>query len=214
VFPTGYMAAESCAIDRGDTIAVFGAGPVGQLAIRSAFLLGAERVIAIDAVSERLALAADGGAIIVDERRGNVAARLSELTGGRGPDACIDAHGPTTHGGLYDRVKHVLRPGDRTLALRDAILACRKGGTVSIAGVHGGFVDRFPIGIAFAKGLTLRMGQTHFHRYKRTCLDAVRTGALDPSVVITHRVTLAELPEAYAMLQARRDGCIKVVARP
>ena len=192
--PVGYRAAESCGLGRGDTVAVFGCGPVGQLAIRSAFVLGAERVIAVDNVSPRLALAADGGAIIVDDRRGNVAARLAELTGGTGPDACIDAR------------------EDRGSALRDAIRACRKGGTVSIASVHGGF-ERLPIAAAFHKGLTLRLGQTHFHRYKGRCIEAVRSRVIDPGCIVTHRVALDDLPDAYRMLHARADGCIQVVAR-
>ena len=220
VFPTGYMAAESCDLERGDTVAVFGAGPVGQLAITSAFLLGAERVIAIDAVPARLAMAAEQGAVIIDDRRGDVLARLAELTGGRGPDACIDAVGMEAHGtngtGLIaaiDKAKQLTRLGaDRPIALRLAIQACRKGGTVSVPGVYGGWIDKFPIGAAFAKGLRFTMGQTHFHRYGRPLLERVLAGDVDPSFIVTHRVTLDELPAAYRMFNDKVDGCIKVVA--
>jgi len=217
IFPTGYMAAENCKIQLGDTIAVFGAGAVGQLAIKSAFLLGAERVISIDAVSERLAMAAQQGAIVVDERHGDVLARIEELTGGRGPDAVIDAVGLEAHGtgvqGVYDKVKQAVRlETDRASALRSAIMTCRKGGIVSIPGVYGGFIDRFPIGAAFAKGLTLTMGQTHFHRYAKPLLAKVQAGEVDPSFVITHRVALDDVPAAYATFAAKDAGCIKVVA--
>ncbi|HSD86395.1 MAG TPA: zinc-dependent alcohol dehydrogenase [Kofleriaceae bacterium] len=217
VFPTGFMAAENCAIERGDTIAVFGAGPVGQFAIRSAFMLGAERVIAIDSVPERLAMAADAGAIILDETHGEPLRRLDDLTGGRGPDACIDAVGLEAHGkgvqNAYDRVKQALRfDTDRAMALRSAIMACRKGGTVSIPGVYGGFIDKFPMGAAFLKGLTLKMGQTQFHAYAPRLLERVLTGEVDPSFVITHRVSLDELPRMYQVFNDKTDGCIKVVA--
>jgi threonine dehydrogenase-like Zn-dependent dehydrogenase len=214
IFPTGYMAAENCRIGRGDTIAVFGAGPVGQFAIRSAFMLGADRVVAIDSVPERLALAADGGAIPIDDSRCDVLERLHELTGGRGPDACIDAVGLEAHGSVYDRAKQAVRAQiDRPTALRLAIMACRKGGTVSIPGVYGGFVDKFPLGAAFGKGLHLAMGQTHFHRYGRALLERVIAGEIDPSFVITHRVGLDDLPRMYDVFDRKADGCIKVVAR-
>jgi len=219
VFPTGFMAAENCRVLPGDTIAVFGAGPVGQFAMRSAFLLGAARVIAIDSVPERLAMAADGGAIVIDEAHGDVLRRIDDLTGGRGPDACIDAVGLEAHGrgvaNVYDRVKQALHlEADRPLALRDAIVAVRKGGIVSIPGVYGGFVDKFPLGAAFSKGLRLEMGQTHFHKYAPQLLHRVQTNQIDPSFVITHRVSLDELPRAYDMFDHKRDGCIKVVAIP
>jgi threonine dehydrogenase-like Zn-dependent dehydrogenase len=218
IFPTGYMAAEHCHIELGDTVAVFGCGPVGQFAIRSAMLLGAERVLAIDAIPERLAMAAEAGAIGLDETHGTMRERLDELTGGRGPDACIDAVGMEAHGigvqHAYDRVKQALRlETDRPSALRTAILACRKGGTVSIAGVYGGFIDKFPIGAAFTKGLRFAMGQTDFHAYAPRLLDRVIARELDPSFVITHRVDLEQLPEAYRMFDDKADGCIKVVAR-
>ena len=214
IFPTGYMAAENCNIALGDTIAVFGAGPVGQFAIKSAFMLGAERVISIDSVSERLSLAAQQGAIVVDERHGDVVPRIEELTGGRGPDSVIDAVGLEAHGSAYDRVKQAARlETDRPMALRSAIMVCRKGGTVSIPGVYGGLIDKFPMGAAFAKGLRFTMGQTHFHRYARPLLARVQAGEVDPSFVITHRVTLDELPEAYKTFNDKADGCIKVVAK-
>jgi threonine dehydrogenase-like Zn-dependent dehydrogenase len=214
IFPTGYMAAENCHIQLGDTIAVFGAGPVGQFAIKSAFMLGAERVLAIDSVPERLALAAQQGAIVVDETHGDLIARIEELTGGRGPDSVIDAVGLEAHGNAYDRVKQATRmETDRPTALRRAIMVCRKGGTVSIPGVYGGFIDKFPMGAAFAKGLRFAMGQTHFHRYARPLLARVQAKEVDPSFVITHRVSLEELPDAYKMFNAKSDGCIKVVAK-
>jgi threonine dehydrogenase-like Zn-dependent dehydrogenase len=219
IFPTGYMAAQNCNIQPGDTVAVFGCGPVGQFAIRSALLLGADRVVAIDAIPERLRMAAEAGAIVLDEAHGSILQRLDDLTGGRGPDACIDAVGLEAHGGgpqnAYDRVKQALRlETDRPIALRTAILACRKFGTISIPGVYGGFVDKFPLGAAFNKGLTFRMGQTQFHKLAPELLRRVQLRQIDPSFVITHRVALADLPRAYEMFNAKSDGCIKVVARP
>jgi threonine dehydrogenase-like Zn-dependent dehydrogenase len=218
IFPTGYMAAENCNIEPGDTVAVFGAGPVGQFAIKSALLLGAERVIAIDSVPERLKLAADQGAVVLDEAHGDVMRRLDDLTGGRGPDSCIDAVGLEAHGtgvqNAYDRVKQALRlETDRPMALRSAIMAVRKGGTISIPGVYGGFIDKFPMGAAFAKGLTFKMGQTKFHKYAPELLARVQAREVDPSFVITHRVSLAELPRAYRLFNAKEDRCIKVVAK-
>jgi threonine dehydrogenase-like Zn-dependent dehydrogenase len=217
IFPTGYMAAENCDIEPGDTVAVFGCGPVGQFAIKSAFMLGAERVIAIDSVAERLKLAADSGANVLDETHGEVMRRLDDLTGGRGPDACIDAVGLEAHGkgvqNAYDRVKQALKlETDRPTALRNAIYAVRKGGTVSIPGVYGGFVDKFPMGAAFGKGVTFKMGQTKFHKYAPLLLERVQSRQIDPSFVITHRVSLAELPDAYRLFNNKEDGCIKVVA--
>jgi threonine dehydrogenase-like Zn-dependent dehydrogenase len=213
IFPTGYMAAENCRIQLGDTIAVFGAGPVGQFAIKSAFMLGAERVISIDGVSERLAMAAQQGAIVVDERHGDTLGRIEELTGGRGPDSVIDAVGMEAHGsgiqGAYDRVKQTMRlETDRPIALRNAIMVCRKGGTVSVPGVYGGFIDKFPMGLNFA------MGQTHFHRYAKPLLAKVAAGEVDPSFVITDRVALADVPAAYQRFNDKIDGCVKVIARP
>jgi threonine dehydrogenase-like Zn-dependent dehydrogenase len=218
IFPTGYMAAENCQIQGGDVVAVFGCGPVGQFAIRSAYLLGAERVIGIDSVPERLDMAQRAGAEVVDERDGSVLDALADLTGGRGPDACIDAVGLEAHDGLmgsYDRAKQALRlESDRPAALRMAILACRKGGTVSIPGVYGGVVDKIPFGAAFGKGLTFKMGQTHTHRYMRPLLQLIEQGAVEPSSVITHRATLEDAPALYRSFADKRDDCIKVVLRP
>jgi threonine dehydrogenase-like Zn-dependent dehydrogenase len=220
IFPTGYMAAENCDIRPGDTVAVFGCGPVGQFAIRSAFLLGAERVLAIDDVPERLAMAEQGGAEVVAlDGAVHLLETLADRTGGRGPDSCIDAVGMEAHGAgvsdLYDKAKQTLRlQTDRPTALRYAIQACRKGGTVSVPGVYGGVVDKLPLGAAFNKGLTLRMGQTHVHRYLRPLLAHIEAGDLDPSFVITHRLPLESAPEAFDMFLHKRDGCIKVVLEP
>jgi threonine dehydrogenase-like Zn-dependent dehydrogenase len=221
ILPTGWMAAENCQIVPGDVIAVFGCGPVGQLAIRSAWLLGADRVIAIDDVPERLEMArTHGRAEIIDQSKTPVLEQLAELTGGRGPDACIDAVGMEAHGSnalesAYDRVKHALRlETDRPGALRMALMACKKGGTVSIPGVYGGVLDKVPLGAAFAKGLTLKMGQTNVHRYMRPLLARIEAGELDPSFVITHRDSLANTPMEYERFLNKQDGCVKVVLRP
>jgi threonine dehydrogenase-like Zn-dependent dehydrogenase len=219
IFPTGFMAAENCNIRSGDTIAVWGCGPVGQFAIRSAFLLGAERVIALDRFPERLRLAAQAGAETLDYQDIDVIEVLKEMTGGRGPDACIDAVGMEAHGttvsAIYDQAKHAAKlETDRPHALRQAIQACRKGGTVSIPGVYGGFIDKVPMGAAFAKGLTFKMGQTHVHRYLKPLLDRVVNSEIDPSVVITHRVDLEQAPEAYETFLNKEEECIKVVMRP
>ncbi len=219
ILPTAWMAVENCDVQPGDTVAIFGAGPVGLLAVRCARLMGAEQVIAIDAVSARLDMAgARGGAITIDERDGDVLERLDDLTGGRGPDACIDAVGLEAHDGAMgaiDKVKQALKVvTDRPAALRNAILACRTGGTVSIPGVYAGMADQFPIGAAFGKGLTFKMGQTHFHRYAGYLLDRIEHAEIDPSFVITHRVTLDDVPDAYAMFNAKADGCVKVVVTP
>lgn len=219
IFPTGYMAAENCDIQPGDTVAVFGAGPVGQFAIRSAFLLGAERVIAVESVPERLAMAEAGGAEPLDESQGDVLDRLEEMTGGMGPDSCIDAVGMEAHGhGMvdwYDKIKQSVKlEMDRPIALRTAIMACRPGGTVSIPGVYAGFDDKVPLGAAFAKGLTFRMGQTHVHRYMKPLLQRILDDEIDPSFVITHRIGIDDIPQAYETFRDKKDGCIKVVARP
>jgi threonine dehydrogenase-like Zn-dependent dehydrogenase len=219
IFPTGYQAAEYCDIRPGHVVAVWGCGPVGQFAIRSAFMLGAERVIAIDSVPERLHMAESGGAEIVDYGQGELFERLREMTGGRGPDACIDAVGMEAHGmglyGLYDKVKQSVRlETDRPIALREAIMACRKGGVISIPGVYGGIIDKMPIGAAFNKGLTFRMGQTHMQHYLRPLHDRIINGEIDPSFVITHRLSLDEAPEAYRTFRDKKDGCIKVVLKP
>ncbi len=219
IFPTGYMAAENCDIKPGDTVAVWGCGPVGQFAIRSAFMLGADRVIAIDRVPERLQMAAAAKAEIINYEEMDAGEAVTEMTGGRGPDACIDAVGMEAHGtgldALYDKAKQAVRlESDRPTALRQVILACRKGGTVSIPGVYGGFVDKVPLGAAFNKGLTMKMGQTHVHRYLRPLLDRVQKGEIDPSFVITHRMKLDEAPHAYEIFKNKKDNCIKVVLKP
>jgi threonine dehydrogenase-like Zn-dependent dehydrogenase len=222
IFPTGYMAAENCGIQPGDCVAVWGCGPVGQFAIRSAQLLGAERIIAIDRIQERLVLAREAGATDTIDflEDADLYDHLRRLTGGRGPDACIDAvgleaHGTGSIGAVYDAVKmRTMLATDRLSALRQAIHACRKGGTVSIPGVYGGFLDKVPLGAAFAKGLTFKMGQTHVHRYMKPLLELVENGTVAPSFVISHRLTLDQAPEAYRMFLGKDDGCTKVVLRP
>jgi threonine dehydrogenase-like Zn-dependent dehydrogenase len=220
ILPTGYMAAENCDIKRGDVIAIWGCGPVGQMAIKSAWLLGAERVIAIDCVPERLEMASHSGlAETINYDREDVFDRLKSMTGGRGPDACIDAVGLESHGATFDAYLDEVKTStflatDRPSALRQAIHACRKGGIVSIPGVYGGFLDKIPFGAAFQKGLTFKMGQTHVMRYMQPLLDRIRDGELDPSFVITHRVPLDDAPQAYQMFRAREQGCIKVVLKP
>jgi threonine dehydrogenase-like Zn-dependent dehydrogenase len=219
VLPTGYMAAENCQIQQGDVVAVWGCGPVGQFAVRSARLLGAEQVIAIDREPARLSMAAAGGADVIDFSAEPVTERLTEMTGGRGPDACIDCVGLEAYGrspdALYDRARTTLRLAtDRPTALRQAVKACRKGGVVSIAGVYGGLVDKLPLGAAFAKGLTFKMGQTHVQRYLRPLLKRIEEGTIDPTFVITHRVPLEFAPEAFDMFKHKRDGCVKIVLTP
>jgi threonine dehydrogenase-like Zn-dependent dehydrogenase len=217
IFPTGYMAAENCNIQPGDVIAVWGAGPVGQFAIRSAFLLGAERVIAIDTLARRLDLARTGGAETINFLEENVYDRLLDMTSGQGPDACIDAvgleaHGSGSIGAWYDKAKTSLfMATDRLEALRQAIHACRKGGIVSVPGVYGGFLDKVPFGAAFAKGLSFKMGQTHVHRYLRPLLTLIEDGKIDPSFIISHRLPLDRAPEGYAMFHDKVDDCTKVV---
>lgn len=220
IFPTGYQAAENCNIQRGDTVAVWGCGPVGQFAIKSAYMLGAERVIAIDDAPERLRMATEQGkAETLNFDDVDVLEKLKEMTGGLGPDSCIDAVGLEAHGGtldaIYDRAKAALMLAtDRPHALRQAIHACRKGGTVSVPGVYGGFVDKFPFGAAFAKGLIFKMGQTHVHKYMRPLLEEISIGSIDPSFVITHRLTLDEAPKGYETFKNKEDACIKVVMKP
>jgi threonine dehydrogenase-like Zn-dependent dehydrogenase len=218
ILPTGYMAAEMCDIKPGDVVAVWGAGPVGQLAIASARLLGAERVIAIDRFPYRLDMARNraGAWDTINYEEDSVLERLRELTGGRGPDACIDAVGMEAHShGLqyaYDRTKQALMmETDRPIALREAIMACRNGGTVSVIGVYGGFVDKFPIGSFMNRSLTLRTGQCHVQRYMRPLLDRIERGEIDPSFVITHRMTLDEAPQGYKTFLGKEDSCMKVV---
>ena len=220
IFTTGYMAAENCQIEPGDTVAVWGAGPVGQFAIKSAYLLGAERVIAIDNIPERLRMAeTQGKADTINLNDTPVLPRLEEMTGGRGPDSCIDAVGLEAHGTspgeLYDWAKMGLRLAtDRPNVLRQAIQACRKGGTVSIPGVYGGFLDKIPFGAAFAKGLTFKMGQTHVQKYLPRLMEHIQKGDIDPSFVITHRLNLDDAPMAYDIFKHKQDECIKVVLKP
>lgn len=220
IFPTGYMAAENCNIQPGDTVAVWGCGPVGQFCIKSAYMLGAERVIAIDRIPERLQMAKEQcQAEIINYEEVDAGEALKEMTGGRGPDACIDAVGMEAHGmgldALYDKAKQAVRlETDRPTALRQVILACRKGGHVSIPGVYGGFLDKVPMGAAMNKGLTFKMGQTHVHRYLKPLLEHVRRGDIDPSFVITHRLPLAEAPKGYEIFKHKKDNCIKIVLKP
>ena len=221
IFPTGYQAAENCNLQPGDVVAVWGCGPVGLFAIKSAYLLGAERVIAIDQVPERLHMAREqGGAETIDFSKEHVLETLKEMTGARGPDACIDAVGLEAHGhapdAIYDRIKAATRvlETDRPHVLREAIQACRKGGTVSIPGVYGGLLDKMNFGAAFAKGLTLKMGQTHVHRYLRPLLERIQAGEIDPSFIITHRLPLDDAPHGYKIFGDRADGCIKIVLTP
>ncbi|MBC7742308.1 MAG: glutathione-dependent formaldehyde dehydrogenase [Bdellovibrionaceae bacterium] len=219
IFPTGYMAAENCNIKRGDTVAVWGAGPVAQMAIRSAYMLGAERVIAIDHYEGRLKMAEAGGAHTINfDSVDSVIDELNFLTGGRGPDSCIDAVGMEAHGHTFtaglDRVKAAVGLAtDRPDALRQAIQACKKGGTVSIPGVYGGFLDKMPFGAAFGKGLTFKMGQTHTQKYMKPLLDRIVAGDIDPSFVITHRIRIDEGPEAYKTFNDQKSECIKVVIK-
>jgi threonine dehydrogenase-like Zn-dependent dehydrogenase len=214
IFPTGYMAADYCSIQPGQIIAIWGCGPVGQFAIRSAFLLGAEKVIAIDSVPERRQMAEQAGAVTISSED-DVLELLKEMTGGRGPDACIDAVGMEAHGSAYDKVKQSMRlETDRPYVLRQAMRACRKGGTLSIPGVYGGLLDKIPFGAAFAKGLTLKMGQTHVHRYMRPLLERIERKEIDPTFVISHRLPIDEAPDAYKTFVEKQDGCIKVVLDP
>ncbi len=221
IYPTGYMAAENCSIKQGDTVAIWGAGPVGQFAIRSAFLLGAGKVIVIDQIPERLAMAKEAGAetIEFDEKEENLYEMLKQRTEGYGPHSCIDAVGMEAHGAgvgeIYDWVKMGLRlETDRPNVLRQCIQACRPGGTVSIPGVYGGFLDKINFGAAFAKGLTFKMGQTHVQKYTKDLLELVVQEKIDPSFVITHELPLSAGPSAYEGFKEHKDGCIKVVMKP
>ncbi|HJT33545.1 MAG TPA: zinc-dependent alcohol dehydrogenase [Pirellulales bacterium] len=221
IFPTGYMAAENAQIEPGDTVAVWGCGPVGQFTIRSAWMLGAGRVIAIDRVPERLQMAEQQGrAETINFANDDVFDRLMELTRGRGPDRCIDVVGTEAHAtgsidAVLDKAKAATFLGtDRPHVLRQAIMCCRKGGTVSIPGVYVGFLDKVPMGAAMNKGLTFKMGQTHMHRYMRPLLEKIESGEIDPSFVITHRMRLDDAPAAYKTFRDKQDGCIKVVLTP
>ena len=220
IYPTGYMAAENANIQPGDTVAVWGCGPVGQMVIRSAKMLGAGRVIAIDDVPERLAMARAGGAETIDTTSDNASERLKEMTKGRGPDSCIDAVGAEAHGTnalekVVDTAKMAVKLStDRPGALRQAIMACRKGGTLSVPGVYIGLLDKIPFGALMNKGLTVRTGQTHVQRYLAPLLKTIEEGKLDPSFVITHERALDDGPELYKTFRDKKDGCIKVVLKP
>ena len=219
IFPTGYMAAENCNINRGDIVAVWGCGPVGLMAIKSAYLLGAEKVIAIDRFPERLLMAEQQcGAEVINYETESVLEGLKKRTGGKGPDACIDAVGMEAHGtGLqyaYDKTKTVLMmETDRPIALREAMMACRKGGTISIPGVYGGLLDKLPFGAAFAKGLTFKMGQTHMQKYMKPLLNMILEDKIDPSFIITHRIGLDDAAGAYEKWQKKQDACVKFVIK-
>jgi threonine dehydrogenase-like Zn-dependent dehydrogenase len=219
VLPTGYMAAENCNIRPGDTIAVWGCGPVGLFAIASAMMFGAGRVIAIDRFPERLRKAESIGAEPLDYESTDVQEALKEITGGRGPDACIDAVGMEAHMhgavGAYDRAKQAMRLStERPGVLRQAIQACRKGGTVSVPGVYGGFVDKLPFGAVVNKAITIKSGQTHVQRYMRPLLERIARGEFDPSFIVSHRLSLEDAPLAYEMFKNKEEECVKVVLKP
>jgi threonine dehydrogenase-like Zn-dependent dehydrogenase len=220
IFPTGYMGAEMCDIKRGDVIAVWGCGPVGLFAIKSAFLLGAERVIAIDRFPYRLRMAREQcGAETINYEETDIFEALKEMTGGRGPDAVIDAVGMEAHAsgvvGAYDRAKQaVMSESDRPIALREAILACRNGGIVSVIGVYGGFIDKFPMGAVVNRSLTIKAGQCHVQRYMQPLLERITKGEIDPSFVITHQMSLSDAPKAFDIFLNKQDECVKVVLKP
>jgi len=220
IFPTGYMAAENAEIEQGDTVAIWGCGPVGQFTIKSAWMLGAGRVIAIDRVAERLQMAREQGkAETINFEDADVYDQLMEMTNGRGPDRCIDAVGSEAHGsgleGFYDKAKQAVKlETDRPTVLREAIRCCRKGGTLSVPGVYIGFVDKIPFGSVMNKALTIKSGQTHVQRYLGPLLEKVQAGEIDPSFVITHQVSLDEAPQMYKTFRDKEDGCIKVVLKP
>jgi len=220
ILPTGYMAAEACEIKPGAVVAVWGCGPVGLFAIQSAYLLGAERVIGIDRFPERLRMAREKvKAETLDYEEVDVATALKEMTGGRGPDACIDAVGMEAHGmgfmGAYDRVKQALAvETDRPIALRQALMACRNGGVVSIPGVYGGFLDKVPMGSVMNRSLTIKTGQTHVQRYMKPLLDRIQKGEIDPTFVITHTLPLDDAPYGFDIFCNKQNDCIKVVLKP
>ncbi len=220
ILPTGWQAAAQAGIEEGDTVAVWGCGPVGQFAILAAKLLGAAQVIAIDRVPERLAMAERTGAIPLNFEEESVVLRLADLTGGRGPDRCIDAVGMEAHAArsldsMIDRAKQtVMAESDRPHVLREMIYVCRPAGTISVPGVYGGLVDKIPFGAAMNKGLTFKMGQTHVNRWTGDLLRRIQEGEIDPSFVITHTVALQDGPEWYAKFRDKQDGCIKVVLKP
>ncbi|WP_214412492.1 zinc-dependent alcohol dehydrogenase [Sphaerisporangium fuscum] len=220
IFPTGYMGAEMCDIKPGDVIAIWGAGPVGQFAAASAFMLGAERVIAIDRFPYRLRNIERTGAETIDYEQVEVLDALRDMTAGRGPDACIDAVGMEAHYPIpamhaYDRAKQAARvETDRPYALREAIMACRNGGIVSVIGVYGGLVDKFPMGSLMNRSLTLKTGQCHVQRYMRPLLDRIRNGDIDPSFVVSHRMSLMDAPRGFEMFKHKQNECNKIVLKP
>ena len=219
IFPTGYMAAENCSISPGDTVAVWGCGPVGQFAIKSCFLLGADRVIAIDRLPGRLRIAADSGAETINYEEVDVHESLMDMTGGRGPDSCLDAVGLEAHASgfldFYDKAKQKLMlESDRPHVVRQAILACRGGGTISMPGVYGGFVDKIPLGALMNKGLTIRTGQTHVQHYFKPLLERIERGDIDPSFVVTDRLPLDEAPKGFDKFLNEQNECLKVVLKP
>jgi threonine dehydrogenase-like Zn-dependent dehydrogenase len=220
IFPTGYMGAEMCNITPGDTVAVWGCGPVGQFAIASAFLLGADRVIAIDRFDYRLRMAREkAGAETLNYEDVDIVEALKEMTGGRGPDSCIDAVGMEAHSHTpaypYDRVKQAMMlENDRPIALRQAVMACRNGGTVSVVGVYSGFIDKFPMGAVLNRSLTIRAGQCHVQKYMKPLLDRIQNRDLDPSFVITHHMPLEAAPKGYDIFNKKLEGCEKVVLKP
>jgi threonine dehydrogenase-like Zn-dependent dehydrogenase len=221
IFPTGWQAAAQCDIEPNDTVTVWGCGPVGQMAIRSAILLGAKQVVAIDRLPERLSMAAAGGATTINFEEESVIERLNELTNGKGPEKCIDAVGLESHVGLskpdtiYDRAKQIMMlENDRPHVLREMIYVCRPAGVISIPGVYSGLVDKIPMGFAMNKGLTFRMGQTHVNRWTDDLLRRIEDGVIDPSFVITHTAPLQDGPEMYKMFRDKKDSCIKVVLKP
>jgi threonine dehydrogenase-like Zn-dependent dehydrogenase len=222
IFPTGWMGAELCEIEPGDTVAVWGAGPVGQFAVASARLQGAERVIAIDRFPYRLRTVQDGAGAtdVLDYEQVDVRSALLEMTGGRGPDKCIDAVGLEGHHGTpaiyaYDRAKQATRAvTERPYALRQAITSCRSGGIVSVIGVYGGFMDKFPVGSWMNRSITLKTGQAHVQRYLRPLYELIEQGRIDPSFVITHRMGLEQSPEGYELFKNKQDECLKVVLTP
>jgi threonine dehydrogenase-like Zn-dependent dehydrogenase len=221
IFPTGWQAAVQCDIEPTDIVAIWGCGPVGQMAIRSAVLLGAKEVVAIDMLPERLGMAEAGGAITINFKEESVVERLNELTGGKGPDKCIDATGMESHVSLsqpdtlLDRAKQMMMmENDRPHILREMIYVCRPAGVISIPGVYSGLVDKIPMGQAMNKGLTFRMGQTHVNRWTDDLLRRIEEGQIDPSFVITHTVSLEDGPEMYKVFRNKQDSCIKVVLKP
>ena len=220
ILPTGYMAAENCDIEPGDTVAVWGCGPVGQFAIRSAYMLGAERVIAIDRFDYRMRIARErAGAETINYEETDVWDAIREMTGGRGADACIDAVGMEAHAAnawhIYDKAKTMMyMETERGAALRQAIMCVRNGGHVSIAGVYGGFMDKFPIGAIVNRSLTIKSGQCHVHRYLQPLLERIQNGEIDPSFIITHEIPLRDAPRGYELFKNKKDDCLKVVLKP